>query len=123
MQAADRGVRVPGAARAVAGEQLGEPRGVVGEVLERHRAVLDERDRLAGALHRHDDVEPGLAHVPDPGLRGGSIASTTRRKAEIGHQLAQALQLQALLVRLVAGELDQQQGIRAPRTKRSIRGR
>ena len=70
VQAADRGVGVPGAAGAVAGEDLGQARRVVGQMLERHGAVLDERDRLAGALHRHDDVEPGGAHLPDPGLGG-----------------------------------------------------
>ena len=36
--------------------------GVVGEVLQVDRAVLDEGDRFAVALHRHHDVQPGLAH-------------------------------------------------------------
>ena len=113
VQAADRGVRVPGAARAVPGEQLGQPRGVVGQVLERHRAVLDERHRFAGALHRHDDVEPGLAYLPDPAL-GGGLGRLDHRapKAEIGHQLAQTAQLSDLRLWLVAGELDQQESIR-----------
>ena len=47
MQAADRSVGVPGAAGAVLLEHLGQPRGVVGEMLQRHRAILDEGDRLA----------------------------------------------------------------------------
>ena len=71
MQAADRGVRIPGAAGAVLLEDGGEPRGVVREMLERHRAVLDERDRFALLLHRHHDVEAGGAHLGDGGLQGG----------------------------------------------------
>ena len=77
VQAADRSVRVPGAARAVPLEQLGETRGVVGQMLERDRAVLDERHRLAGAPHRRGDVEPGLAHLQILAWAAGSIASTT----------------------------------------------
>src|SRR6478735_231124 len=38
---------------------------------ERHRAVLDERDRFALLLHRHHDVEAGGAHLGDGGLQGG----------------------------------------------------
>ena len=68
VQAADRGVGVPGAAGAVAGEELGDRLGVVGEVVERHGAVLDEADRLGVALGRHHDVEAGLAHLPDGAL-------------------------------------------------------
>ena len=79
MQAADRGVRVPGAARAVLLEHLGEPRGVVGEMLERHRAVLDEGDRLSLLLHRHHDVEAGGAHLGDRGLQLRDRAPRPRR--------------------------------------------
>ena len=52
-------------------EDVGEPRGVVGEMLERHRAVLDEGDRLSLLLHRHHDVEAGGAHLGDRGLQLG----------------------------------------------------
>ena len=45
--------------------------GVVGEMLERHRAILDEGDRLSLLLHRHHDVEAGGAHVGDRGLQRG----------------------------------------------------
>ena len=78
MQRADRGVRVPGAARAVLGEHLGQALRVVGEVLQRHGAVLDEGDRLAVALHGHHDVEPGLAHFPQRRLRRRRRASRPR---------------------------------------------
>ena len=68
MQAADRGVRVPGALGAVPLEHVVQPLGVVGEVVQIDRAVLDERHRFAVALHRHHDVEAGLAHRGDVGL-------------------------------------------------------
>ena len=65
VQRAHRGVRVPGAARAVAREDLGERVGVAGEMRERHRAILDEADRFAITLQAHHDVEPSLAHLPE----------------------------------------------------------
>ena len=69
MQAALGGVRIHGAAGAVPGEDLVEPRGIVGEMRQRHRAVLDEGDRLALLLHRHHDVEAGGAKLGDAGLQ------------------------------------------------------
>src|SRR5262249_20796956 len=42
VQAAHRGVRVPGAARSVLGENVGELRRILGETLDRHRTILDE---------------------------------------------------------------------------------
>ena len=56
-------------------------------------------------------LSPALRTSQIPACADGSVAATTASKAEISHQLAQALQLQALLVRLVARKLDQQQGI------------
>ena len=108
VQRADRGVRVPGAARAVLLEHVRQAVGVLGEMLERHRAVLDEGHRLAVALHRHHDVEAGLAHLPDVLLllRVGDLDHAAGQ-AEVGHQLHQVLQL-ACGAMLVAGELDQQ---------------
>ena len=69
VQGADGRVRVPGAARSVPREHLVEALRVLREMLQRHRAVLDEGHRLAVALHRHHDVEAGLAHFPDVALR------------------------------------------------------
>ena len=77
MQAALGGVRIHGAAGAVSGEDIVEPLGVVGEMRQRHRAILDEGDRLALLLHRHHDVEAGGAKIGDAGLRAGSTISTT----------------------------------------------
>ena len=117
MQAADRGVRIPGAAGAVLLEDVGEPRGIVREMLERHRAVLDERDRFALLLHRHHDVEAGGAHLGDRGLQRRDRAPRPRRpisrrscprQAEIAHQLAEPLQAAQVLVLVVLGELDEQ---------------
>ena len=88
VQRADRGVRVPGAARAVLLEDVGQPLGVLGEVLERHRAILDEGDGLAVALHGHHDVQAGLAHFPHSALQAGvGDLDHAARVAEIGHQL------------------------------------
>ena len=88
MQAADRGVRVPGAVSAVLFEDTGQPLGVVGEVFEAHRAVFEERDRFTVALHRHHDVEALRAHFPDRGLKGrvGGF-DDGGGKPEIAHQL------------------------------------
>ena len=63
-------MRVPGAGGAVFRKHLGQPRGVFGEIVQRHGAILDEGDRLPRILHRHHDVEAFLAHVPDRGLEG-----------------------------------------------------
>ena len=90
VQRADRGMGVPGAARAVAREHLGQRVGVVGQVLERHGAVLDEADRLAVALQAHHDVEAGLAHLPQVLLRRvvGHLDHAAGQ-AEVAHQLDQ----------------------------------
>ncbi len=69
VQRAHRGMRVPGAARAVAREHLGQRVGVLGQVLQRHGAVFDEAHRLAVALQAHHDVQAGLAHFPQGLLR------------------------------------------------------
>ena len=117
MQAAFGGVRVPRTARAVLLEHLGEPVGVVGEMRERHGAVLDEGDRLRRALHRHHDVEPGGAQRGDRRLRAGVQhldhaailrAGTVEAVAEIAHHLDEATQTPAVLG-VALGELDQQQ--------------
>ena len=65
MQAAFGGVRIHGAAGAVLGEDGVEPLGIVGEMRQRHRAILDKGDRLALLLHRHHDVEAGGAEIGD----------------------------------------------------------
>ena len=78
MQAAFGGVRIHGAAGAVFGEDGVEPLGVIGQMRQRHRAILDERDRLALLLHRHHDVEAGGAELGDARSAGaGSMISTT----------------------------------------------
>ncbi len=120
VQAADRGVRVPGAARAVLLEHLREALRVVREVDQRHRAVLDEGDRLPLLLHRHHDVEAGGAHVGDRGLqrRIGHLDHTApfgavlvEAEAEIAHRGGEILQ-PALVLHLALVELDQQDRLR-----------
>ena len=121
MQAADRGMRIPGAARAVSLEDLGEPRGVIGEMLERHRAVLDEGDRFALLLHRHHDVEAGGAHFGDAGLQfriehlddaAPFGAAFVPGETEIADQLAEPFQAAQVLVPIVLGEFDEQDRFR-----------
>ena len=78
VQAADRRVRVDAGRGAVPRDDLQEPLDVVAQLLGRDRGVLDERDRLGVALHRHRQAERRLAQAPDPRLvaagraRGGS---------------------------------------------------
>src|ERR1700693_1848794 len=48
MQPADRRMGVPGAAGPTLLENIGQPGGVFGEMLERNRTILHEGDRLCG---------------------------------------------------------------------------
>jgi hypothetical protein len=109
MQGADRGVGIPGAARAVLREDLGQRVGVIGQMLERHGAILDEADRLAVALQAHHDVEAGLADLPQVLLaRVVGHLDHAARQAEIAHQLDELAQFRQQWVFLLAGEFDQQ---------------
>ena len=112
MQAADRGMRVPGALGAVPGEHLVQPLGVVGQIIQRDRTILDERDRLGVALHRHHDVQPGFAHLGDAGLER-RVGRPHHRVgiAEIGHRRFQLGELRQQRRVFVAVELDQQQAV------------
>ena len=121
MQAAGARMRIPGAARAVLLEHLGETRGVFREMLERHRAILDEGDRLPLLLHRHHDVEARGAHLGDRGLQcriehldhaALLRAGVAPGIAEIAHQLAELLQAAQIFVVIVLAEFDQQDRIR-----------
>ena len=113
VQGADRGVRVPGAARAVPGEHLGQLVGVLGQMLQRHGAVLDEGDRLALAFHRHHDVEAGFPYLPHfPLQRCVGDLDHAAGEAEFGHQFHQLPELGELLAAIVAGEFDQQDRFR-----------
>ena len=97
-----------------------EPLGVVGEMRQRHGAVLDEGDRLALLLHRHHDVEAGGAELGDAGLQRGlgdldHAAPFALRlvpaKTEIGHQLAELLQSPEVFGLILLGEFDDQHGV------------
>ena len=112
VQAADASVRVEGAARAVPGEDGGEALGVVGQMLERHRAVLDEGDGLSLALHRHHDVEAGGTHLPHGPLAGGvRHLDDAAGGAEVAHQLVEPLEAAQVLGLVGFRELDQQQRV------------
>ena len=97
-----------------------EPRRVIGEMLERHRAILDEGDRFARLLHRHHDVEAGGAHLGDGGLQlriehldhaAPFGAAVVPRHAEIAEQFAEPLQPAQILV-VILGEFDEQNRFR-----------
>ena len=113
MQAAHRGMRVPGALRAMPGEDVVQLFGEIGEIGQRDGAILDEGDRFAVALHRHHDVQPGFPHFGDLGLKariGGPHDSA--RIAEIAHRLIQRGQLGQQWRILMAVEFHDQQRIR-----------
>ena len=113
VQTALGGMGIPGAFGAVLVKDLGEALGIVGQIGQGHRAVLDEGDRLTVALHRHHDIQPGLAHAPDLALLGGRKRfDHAVRIAEIAHQFDQLRQMRALFVEVVAGEFHQQHGLR-----------
>ena len=69
MQRAYRSVRVPGAPAAVAREDFGQRVGVLGQMLQRNRAVLDEAHRFSVATQAHHDVQSGFADLPQVFLR------------------------------------------------------
>ena len=117
MQAAFRGVRVHRAGGAVFRKDGGQALGVVGEVLQRHGAVLDEGDRLALLFHRHHHVEPGGAEFGYAGLQrrlrdldhaAPFALRVVPGKAEVAHQLAELLELRDVVAGIFFGEFDDQ---------------
>ncbi len=112
MQGADAGMGVPGTVGAVLAEHLGQAVGVVCQVLQRHRAVLDERHRLPVALHRHHDVQAGAADLGDLRLEGRVLgAHHGVWEAEVAHHGVEVVEPPQQGVALLAGELDHQQGL------------
>ena len=120
VQAAFGCVRVHGAAGAVFGKDGVEPFGVVGQVRQRHCAILDKGDRLALLLHRHHDVEAGGAEIGDAGLKCGlryldHAAPFALRlvpaEAEIAHQLTELLQTLQVFGLILLGEFHDQHRI------------
>ena len=114
MQAADGGMRVPGALGVVFREDVVQPFRVIGQVLQIDGAIFDERDRFAVPLHRHHDIKSGLAHLRDIGLEPGIDRAHDMRRAQIAHQLFQLVQLRQQRAILMAVELDDQQRVRLP---------
>ena len=78
-------MRVPGALGFMTSEHVVQTFGVVGEIVEIDRAVLDERDRFPVPLHRHHDVQPGLSHRRDVILEGGVDRADDMRMPQIAH--------------------------------------
>ena len=112
MQAADRGMCIPGAFGAVFLKYLGQASRVFSKVRQRHRAVFDKTNRFAVALHRHHDIEAGLAHFPNRLLQIGiGDFHHTARKSQVSHELHQLLQFGDLCRVILAGEFNEQHTI------------
>jgi hypothetical protein len=110
MQAPDRRVRVDTGDRAVRVDDLQEAVDVVAQLPGRDRRVLDERQGLVVALHRHRQPERRLAEAPDAGLVG-QRQSAPPAAAEPGGRkpLLERVQARRQIVAVVAVELDAQQ--------------
>ena len=65
MQATGARMRIPGAARAMLFKYGAKARGVIGEMLQRHRAVFDKGNGLTLLLHRHHDIEARGSYLCD----------------------------------------------------------
>ena len=94
------------------GEDVVQLFGEIGQIGQRDGAIFDEGDRFAVALHRHHDVQPGLAHFGDLRLKariGG--AHDGPRIAEIAHRLVQFGEFGEKWRLLMAVEFDDQQGV------------
>ena len=100
--------------------------GIFGEVLERHRAILDEGDGFSLLLHGHHDVEAGGAHLVDGGLQlriehlddaAPFRSALVPAEAKIADELAQAQQpAKALAVILCANSTNRMASGRRART-------
>ncbi len=110
VQAADRGVRVDAGDRVVVANDLKKPLDVVAEPLGRDRGVLDKRQRLRVAFHRHRQPQRCLAKTPDPRLIGGAgrppPAAAEAGRAELAFELLQPRQQ---ILGALAVEFDAQQ--------------
>ena len=71
VEASDRRMRIDAGGRLVPFHDLQESLDVVAEFFGGDRGVLDERERLGVALHRHRQSQRCLAETPDAGLIGG----------------------------------------------------
>ena len=127
MQAAFGRMGIHGAARAVPGEDGVEPLGVVGEMRQRHRTILDKGDRFALLLHRHHDVEAGCAEIRrSPLAVAGSMIvdhaapfalRAAPAEAEIRHQFGELLEPLQIVGLIFFGEFDDQDAHRDRRAR------
>ena len=108
MQTTDRGMGVPGAGGAVFFEHPRQSVGILCKIFQLYRTILDEGYWFTVTLHRHHDVEAGLAHFPNRGLEIGIERLDYRiGEAEIGHQFDQLSEFTQLFAAIVTSELDQ----------------
>ena len=115
MQRAHARMRIPGAARAVAREDLRQIRRIFRKVFQRHRAVFNEAHGLAVALQTHHDVEASLPHFPQIFLRSvvGHLYDSIRQTKR-SNQIDQPLQLALKRVLVLTRKFNKQNGIRLP---------
>ena len=113
VQTADRRVRVDAGPRAMGGDDLQKAIDVVAQLFGRDRRVLDERQRLLVALHRHREAERGFAEAPDARLiRCGLGASPAAPKSRRGQLLLDGGEPRRQVLRVVVVELDAQERAR-----------
>ncbi len=113
VQCADTRMRIPGAFRSVTMEHFGQAARVFRQMFERHRAIFDEGDRLAVALHAHHDVQAGFTDFPQRFLfvRGRHLDDRIGQ-AQIGHELSKLFERRELLGTVLAREFHQQDRLR-----------
>ena len=121
VQTSFRGMGIPRAFGSVLVEHLGQAVGVVGQVFKRDGAILDEGHGLAFVLHRHHDVQPGLAqftdlggegHVPDFDNTAFPGAALTEAIAKVRHRILKPAHV-LFVFRLAVGEFHEQHRRRA----------
>ena len=118
MKTPDRRMRIPGALRVMPVENLCQPVGIFGKVLQLDSAILKERDRLCLILHAHHDVEAGFAPFRDPSLHrringihhpAAPVLTLVPAEAEIAHHVVEPAQTGLILGHVLFGEFHQQQ--------------
>jgi hypothetical protein len=111
VETADAGMAVVGRLRPVITDDFLETAHELGQLLGRHRRILDVGDGLEVAAHGHEQAQTGLTHAPPVALLrliGGRHRGVAEPLAgEVGLQL---LQFRDGLVLGIAVELDEQDG-------------
>ena len=113
MQAADRSMRIPSALGAMLGENLIQLFGVIGQIIQPHRAIFNEGNRFPIPLHGHHDIEARFAHLGNRGLEARiRRAHHLAGMAQIRHHFVKPRQIAQQRAIFLAVEFHNQQAIR-----------